>query len=348
MSDFEDDVLNSDADLDYEVCEEDEEALLADDQSTRNNQVTDARERIMQRSISKSSKAEEDWDEEEEDDDNEGRGRFLSERAPNPLVARPREDIPDSLDQVEVPEAEVNNRRPQNFQARGRGNRRGGRFFHRGGFRGRGRGGFPSNGNLRSLGDDGLRYHQDQQSMNNGPLSAPTKILINPHFKGPRPLLKTPTHFEPEEPFRPFQPPSNNPPPSGPGYQQYNNPPLLPPPQPYHEPPRAYPEQPPPYHPPQHRQPPPQDWVHAEPFYPGRPHHPDFSNRPATAPAPAATASSAAATASWAASKGLVLWTSPPHQQYPAYQQQPPPPRASCPRMLSHRRSTRTSSRLHR
>lgn len=32
MLSIRDDVLNSDGDLDYEVCEEDEEALLADEQ----------------------------------------------------------------------------------------------------------------------------------------------------------------------------------------------------------------------------------------------------------------------------------------------------------------------------
>jgi len=94
----------------------------------------DARERIQQRQL---SQPEEEWEEDEEaEDDNEGRGRFLSERAPNPQVAptRPREDIPDSLEQVQVPEAE--NRRPQNnFHGRGRGGRRGGRFFNRGNFR---------------------------------------------------------------------------------------------------------------------------------------------------------------------------------------------------------------------
>lgn len=100
-------------------------------------QVLDARERILLRKL---SKADDEWDEEEEDDDKEGRGRFLSERAPNPQTApsRPREDIPDSLEQVQLPESEINNHGPLNNNFRGRGGRgrgRGGRFFHRGNFR---------------------------------------------------------------------------------------------------------------------------------------------------------------------------------------------------------------------
>lgn len=101
-------------------------------------QVLDARERIQQR---KQSKADDEWDEEEEDEDKEGRGRFLSERAPNPQQTapiRPREDIPDSLEQVQLPESEANNHRPLDGNFRGRGGRgrgRGGRFFHRGNFR---------------------------------------------------------------------------------------------------------------------------------------------------------------------------------------------------------------------
>ncbi|XP_059470829.1 uncharacterized protein LOC132193900 [Neocloeon triangulifer] len=323
MSDFEDDVLNSDGDLDYEVCEEDEEALLADDQGSKNSQVVDARERILQRSL---SKTEDDWEEEEDDDDNEGRGRFLSERAPNIQAARPREDIPDTLDQVEVPENENvnnNNRRPLNFQNRGRGGRRGGRFFHRGGFRGRGRGGFGMNGNLRSLGDDGMRFQEHPPPLLNAPSSAPTKILINPHFKGPRPLLSTPSHYpEPEEPHRKFPPPLvNNPPPPGPGYQPYN-PPLLPPPPQYHEPQRPYLDQPPPYNPPpQHRPPPPQDWGQPEPYFPNRQHgqHPqDFlpPHRPPPQRPP--------------------LLQGPPPQQQPPYPG-PPPHRGPFPGPPQHR-----------
>jgi hypothetical protein len=147
--------LNSDGDLDYEVCEEDEEALLAGDEQVRigvrkcpadafaeqvargEGAVLDARERIQQR---KQSKADDEWDEEEEDEDKEGRGRFLSERAPNPqqtAPSRPREDIPDSLEQVQLPESDANNHRIDgNFRGRGgRGRGRGGRFFHRGNFR---------------------------------------------------------------------------------------------------------------------------------------------------------------------------------------------------------------------
>jgi hypothetical protein len=53
----------------------------------------------------------------------------------------------------------------------------------------RGRGRY-NNGHMRHMGDEGMRY-RDQQPLLQNPQSAPTKILINPHFKGPRPLLNS-------------------------------------------------------------------------------------------------------------------------------------------------------------